>query len=187
VDAYYDVFYRQYNLLDHLHIIENNPAFEVKNSGIFNPINLVLRRALYFPLTDLILPPSCYETGRLMHGNANHRSADFNSLADFYINPKNRSIELRIPWQLFNVADPSTRTVIGDLYEYDYFFFDPVQIEGFNFELFRISDGVITEGGSGFFSWKPWETVRYHERLKKSYEIIKANFAKHIQEEQEQG
>ena len=29
--------------------------------------------------------------------NANHRSLDFNSLADFFINPENKSIELRVP------------------------------------------------------------------------------------------
>jgi len=182
VDAYYDVFYRHYSFYDHLGIVEKNPAFEVKNSGIFNPINLVLRAALHFPLSDVILPPSHYVTGRLLHGNANHRSPDYNSLADFYINPDNRSIELRIPWQLLNIADPSTKTIIGDLYAHDYFNINPVEIKGFDFELFKISGSNITEGGSGFYSWKPWETVRYHERLKKSYDIIKANFAKYGQE-----
>ena len=179
VDAYYDVFYRQYSLLRDLHIAEKNAAFEVKNSGIFNPINLVLRRSLVFPLTGRELPPSFYETGRLLHGNANPKSKNYNSLADFYINGDNSSIELRIPWQLLNVADPSTRTVIGNLYAHGEFNINPVQIDGFTFELYRISNRAVTEGGVGFYSWKPWEEVHYHERLKKSYDLVKTNFAKY--------
>ena len=179
VDAHYDVFYRQYSLLDHLGIVNKNTAFETKNSGIFNPVNLLLRRALYFPLDGRYLPPSFYETGRLLHGNANPKSGNYSSLADFFINPGNRSIELRIPWQLLNVADPSTKTVIGDLYTHEQFNINPVHTEGFTFELYKITGGGVTEGGYGFYSWKPWENVQYHERLKKSYNIIKNNFAKY--------
>ena len=177
VDAYSDVFYRQYSLLENLDIVKRNKAYESKNSGIFNPINLVLRRSLIFPLTGIELPPSVYETGKLLHGNANPASADYNSLADYFINPENQSIELRIPWALLNIADPSTRTVIGDLYSSDYFNINPVQIDGFNFEVFKINSSGVSNGGAGFYSWKTWNTVRYHERLKKSYPIIKEVFA----------
>ena len=180
VDAYYDVFYRLYSRLAHLNIVERNEAFEVKNSGIFNPIRLVLRRTLYLPLDDLILPPSSYETGKLLHGNGNPLSESFSSLADYCINPANSSVEIRIPWQLLNVADPSTRTVMGDLYAHQQFNINPVQIDGFSFELYRIGGyGNVTGGGFGFYAWKPWEEVHYNERLKKSYNIIKENFGKY--------
>ena len=179
VDAYYDVFYRQYSLLGYLGIIERNKLFERNNSGIFNPVNLVLRRALDFPLTRKHLAPSFYETGKLTHGNSNPEAEDYNSLADFFISPGSRSIELRIPWQLLNVADPSTKTVIGNLYTSEKFSLNPVKIEGFTFELIRINENGITSGGSGFYSWKPWETVQYHERLKKSYDIIRGEYAKY--------
>ncbi|MCL2473155.1 MAG: hypothetical protein FWF26_05700, partial [Treponema sp.] len=179
VDAYYDVFYRQYSLLGYLNIVDRNPAFEVKNSGIFNPINLVLRRSLDFPLTGLHLAPSYYETGKLLHGNANPDSGNYNSLADFFINPENKSIEIRIPWQLLNVADPSTKTMIGDLYAHDKFNINPVKTDGFTLELYRIKDNTITDGGAGFYSWRPWENVQYHERLKKSYSIIQNAFSKY--------
>ena len=179
VDAYCDVFYRQYSLLDFLNITEKNEAFETKNSGIFNPIRLVLRRSLDFPLTGLHLPPSVYETGKLLHGSTNPDSADYNSLADFFINLENHSIEIRIPWQLLNVADPSTKTVFGDLYAGNKFDINPVQTEGFAFELFSMTDKGPTEGGGGFYSWKPWEAVNYHERLKKSYGTIQKKFGEY--------
>jgi len=182
VDAYYDLFYRQYSLPGDYNFMERNSALEVNNSGIFDSINLILRYDLTFPLTGIHLPFSFYETGKLMHGNANPDSKDYNSLADFYINPGNGSIEMRIPWQLLNVADPSTKTVIGDLYAHDYFDISPVQIDGFTFELYRIDNSGVTEGGSGFYSWEPWDTaVQYHERLKESYSIIKNDFAKYQQ------
>ena len=177
VDAYYDLLYRQYSQISDLGIAERNKAFEEKNSGIFNPIQLVLRRSLYFPLTGLELPPSIYETGRLLHGNANPKSGNYNSLADFCISRENSGIELRIPWQLLNIADPSTKTAIGDIYAKDYFDLNPVHIEGFTFELYKISGSGITGGGAGFYSWKPWDKPNYHERLKKSYNTIKKTFA----------
>jgi len=181
VDAYSDIFYRLYSLHLYLGIVKKNDAFEVKNSGIFNPINLVLRRSLYMPLTDETIPPSIYETGRLLHGNANPKSKDYNSLADFFINSEKSSIEIRIPWQILNVADPSTRKVVGDLYVHDFYDINPVVINGFTFELYRIDGGTVTEGGAGFYTWKPWETVHYHERLKKSYDVIKQKFSQYKQ------
>ena len=176
VDAYYDVFYRQYSRLDRLNIVARNNALEMRNSGTFNPIRLILRRALYLPLSDLTLPPSYYETGKLLHGNGNPQSENFNSLADYCINPASSSIEIRIPWQLLNVADPSTKTVIGNIYAYRQFDINPVTIGGFTFELYRTDASGVTEGGSGFYSWEPWEEVHYHERLKRSYNVIKDNF-----------
>jgi len=179
VDAYYDVFYRQYSRLDDLGIVARNRAFEVKNSGIFNPIRLVLRRALNFPLTGLSLPPSYYETGKLLHGNGNPLSENFNSLADYCISPASSSIEIRIPWQLLNIVDPSTMAAMGDLYAEQQFNINPVQIDGFCFELYRIGGDGVTEGGYGFYPWRPWEEVRYNERLKRSYNIVKENFGKY--------
>ena len=179
VDAYNDTFYRHYSRLSDLDIVEKNDAFEVKNNGIFNPIRLVLRRSLKFPLTDFILPPSVYETGRLLHGNSNPGSKEFSSLADFYINTDNQSIELRIPWQLLGVTDPSTRMVVGDMYEKEWFNINPSETKEFQLELFRINNDGTKEGGTGFYSWNTWDGVKYHERLKKSYRIVKANFAKY--------
>ena len=48
-------------------------------------------------------------------GDANPEHDDYNSLTDYAV--KNGNVEIRIPWQLLNVMDPSTKQVMGDLYE----------------------------------------------------------------------
>lgn len=45
---------------------------------------------------------------------ANPASPNFNSLSDFYYNKG--KLEIRIPWQLLNVMDPSGKYVIDDMY-----------------------------------------------------------------------
>lgn len=174
VDAYYDSYYRQYSLLG---LIARDKAREVKNSGIFSPMYLMLSAQLTLPLTGEVIPLRAEETGRLVHGNTNPDSADYNSLADFYIAP-GLGIELRIPWQLLNVADPSTKTVIGDLYANDDFNINPVAIDGFSLELHAIDKQTIQSTASGFYTWKEWTMPSYHERLKKSYWILKEYFSK---------
>ena len=56
-----------------------------------------------------------YETGDLAYGNANPSSPDFNSLADFIF--AGDYVELKLPWQLLNFADPSRMTIHDDYYE----------------------------------------------------------------------
>jgi len=175
-DAYYDVWYRLHSLI---YVLERNTQYEQKNSGIFNPINLILRNEITLPLTGELLPQSSYETGRLLHGNANPDSADFNSLADFMINSQSNAIEIRIPWQLLNVADPSAKKVIGDLYEYDYFDTNLTNIEGFSLEVIALENGEEKERADGYYFWNPWEEPEYHERLKKSYYILQEYFSKY--------
>lgn len=175
VDAYYDAYYRQYSLLG---IIQRDERFEIKNSGIFNPMRLMLSAQLTLPLTGEIIGQRSYETGKLTHGNSNPDSKDYNSLSDFYINPEYRAIEMRIPWQLLNVADPSGKKIVGDLYDKDYFDINATDISSFNLEIISVKNGEVQLRGSGSYYWPPWETPDYHERLKESYYIVKESFSK---------
>ncbi|WDC85244.1 hypothetical protein PL321_07260 [Caloramator sp. mosi_1] len=125
VDAYYDHFYYEYS--KKLKMDKENPSFEVKNSGIFNKIYLCLNRPFVLPQEKEELPIQKYETGKLMYGNANPDSKDFNSLADYFV--KGDIIEIRIPWQLLNVMDPSTKMIMDDLYLNNGI--KPTKVEGF--------------------------------------------------------
>jgi hypothetical protein len=173
IDAYYDMFYRLYSLTEN---IPRDERFEVRNSGIFNPIRLMLSSELHFPLTGEILPVRYYDTGRLLHGSSNPESPDYNSLADFHFTSDGTGAELRIPWQLLNVADPSSKTVAGDLYASGRFDINPVKTEGFALELYALEDGGALDGGTGRYNWDGWNMIAYHERLKPSYDIIRDAF-----------
>ncbi|MBL4930313.1 family 2 glycosyl transferase [Clostridium paridis] len=169
VDSYYDSFYYIYSKLG---MIDINPNFDAKNSGTFNPIYLCLNRQLKLPQDKRVIPFTKYETGKLFYGNGNPKNKDFNSLSDFYTNGDN--IEIRIPWQLFNVMDPSEKMIMNDLHIEG---IKPIKAQNFQIGLSIFNaDGTIESGNIGTFNWDEWEMPKYHERLKPSYYILKDAF-----------
>jgi len=171
VDSYYDIFYYIYS--KQLKMEKDNLAYEKKNAGIFNPIYLCLNRELYLPQDKKTLPLSKYETGKLILGDANPKHENYNSLVDYSVN--NNLIEIRIPWQLLNVMDPSTKMVMDDFYKNE---IKPKKTNGFYFRGVLIKDNETKESATGFYSWKEWDIPIYHERLKPSYFILKEAFKK---------
>lgn len=146
-----------------------------KASGYFNPMYLCLSKGMTLPQDKKYIPFSKYETGVLTYGNSNPHDENYNSLSDFC--EKDGKIEIRIPWQLLNVMDPSTKAVMADFHQT--IEFSPQQIEGFYFGIGVIkkdqANGII---GMNFYSWETWEIPTYHERLKPSYYIMQKAFEK---------
>lgn len=108
-----------------------------------------------------------YETGKLTYGNANPSSADFNSLADFCAG--DGFVEIKLPWQLLNFADPTTMRIHDDYYEcygVEYLTIDFIRV--------GVGDGSDTIQMEKFPMKKLGLKPEYHERLKKSYYILQA-------------
>ena len=84
--------------------------------GDFTPLRLVINRGYTVPVTDEYVPFESVETGQLRYGNGNPESPAYDSLADVHLAPSSDAIELRLPWGLLNVADPSRRRRLGDLW-----------------------------------------------------------------------
>ena len=168
VDAYYDSYYYLY--AKHNKMIPVNTAYEVNNSHIFNPEYLCINRQEYLPDDKVTLPFKKYETGKLVYGNSNPDSANYNSLADFIINGDN--IEIRIPWQLLNVEDPSSKMIMDNLYKNG---IQPIKTNGFYIGgiLLDGNKKVIDSTDMNIYSWQEWENPSYHERLKPSYYTMK--------------
>jgi len=170
-DSYYDIF--NYLYAKQLKMIYENPAYEKKNSGIFNPIYLCLNRSLYLPQDKTTLPLEKYETGKLLIGDANPDHKDFNSLTDYAVNKD--KIEIRIPWQLLNVMDPSTKMIMDDFYDKNSI--TSLKIPELYIGGILINNNVVTENSNmEFYNWDEWEIPTYHERLKPSYAILKKAF-----------
>ncbi len=137
-----------------------------KNSPKFVNIDLILRTAMALTPDNKETASESYETGKLLYGNANPESSDFNSLADFIA--KGDYVEIKLPWQLLNFADPSKMQIHDDYYE-----------ENFGIEYIEIDD-MYAGLGCGPERMKlekiklsGWgNTVTYHERLKSSYYIM---------------
>lgn len=169
VDAYYDSFYYLY--AEMLNMLDKHAEYSKKNSGFFNKIYLCLSREFYLPETKETVPFSQFETGVLKFGDANPEHEEYNSLTDFSF--KEGNMELRIPWLLLNVMDPSTKQIISDLYKNQC-------IKAEETEGMRLGVGIKKAQPMAplfiemdHYSWDTWEMPSYHERLKPSYYILK--------------
>lgn len=115
---------------------------------------------------------SLHETGKLTYGNANPAAEEFNSLADFCAG--DGFVEIKLPWQLLNFADPSSMKIHDDYYEH------------FGVEYLRI-DTMRVGAGSGRHQMymypvtleKLGKSPSYHERLKASYYILQDYWTTH--------
>lgn len=171
VDPYYDPFYFMYHEL--LNLLPPNPLYRTKNTGLFVSMYQALSAEIYLPQDDLIIPFSKHETGVLIYGNANPDHPDYHSLADFYV--QDAHIEIKIPWQMLNISDPSSKMMLSDFYRENGFAHEP--IEGMFIGAYHTSDPAIAYHiHMTTTTWEGWETPTYHERLKQSYFIVKEAF-----------
>ncbi len=180
VDSYYDTFYYQYGKL--LKMIKEKPYASKNNNGVFHPIRLVLNKQLTIPATNTTIKFDDYETGVLKFGNANPKSKDFDSLTDVSISSDKMVVEGRIPWQLLNFRDPSTKEVMGDVWNNG--LSGSVESPGIRLAVVTAEEGkpvqtfpqtdrnTLLEKDSILYSWEKWNQPDYYERLKKSYEIM---------------
>ncbi len=137
-----------------------------KNSFEFVSINTIIEKKVLSenPLernVDILV-----ETGKLLYGNANPESEDFNSLADFCA--RGDYIEIRLPWQLLNFSDPSKMQIHDDYYDGNY------GIEYINIDKLYAGVGMGNEKiVLKPFKLKGWvNKATYHERLKSSYYVM---------------
>lgn len=111
-------------------------------------------------------------TGALTYGNANPNDNNYNSQADYYEN--NGNVEIRLPWQILNFSDPSNNKIHDDYYEN--YGVDSYKIEEIYIGASLSGDQMIELKPYKLLSWN--NNVTYHERLKKSYDIIKNSWRK---------
>ena len=193
VDAYYDAFYYVYG--EKSGFLDKKAAYRKKDQGRFNPMQLCISQELFLPQDRKYVPFHSSETGVLQYGDANPEHPGYNSLTDFSF--KNGNLEIRIPWQLLNIMDPSTKNAMADFYSHkgrpvesnflkeDAFmrFERKNVIRSQTIEGLYIGAAVAKPGkspdmavGMGYYTWKTWTLPTYHERLKKSYEVLKKSF-----------
>lgn len=190
VDSYYDAFYyMNEKTLRSIDEYEGEPA---KNSGKYNPLRLILS-AMYKGIQPdggtYIRPYEESVTGKLVQGNSIQNSADYNSIADYYINTIDGIIEIRLPWLMLNFRDPSQKEAIKDIYASDVKEIYGEFIEGINvfatnqigsetYMLPEISRSKFDNTYLNRYEWTSWDHPPYHERLKSSYSYLQDLFAK---------
>lgn len=171
----------------------------MSDTGIFEP-QLIEPNRRRFARDGRYFPPERYDRGILRYGSLNPRAPDYNSLAEWHANVHTNSIDLRIPWNLLNVTDPSTYKIFAGL-EKDgtvdttdtsgflvvAFSYRPLEIS----RLFPVmeQDHPIADALPGMagpdailaaalkeYRWMKWDSPQYDLRLKDSYAILRKAF-----------
>lgn len=144
-----------------------------KDSPLFVEVNMILQTATPLLYQTQDAKAEVYETGKLTYGNANPEDEEFNSLADFICNGD--YIELKLPWQILNFADPSRMEIHDDYYDGNY------GVAYINIDKMYAGVGDSAQVGRitlADYELKGWENkVTYHERLKSSYYIMQQLWA----------
>jgi tetratricopeptide (TPR) repeat protein len=116
-----------------------------------------------------------YERGRLRFGSQDPASPLYSTLTDVAVGEQSGVIEMRIPWGLLNVTDPSGRLVLhrerGG---------ETRVTEGFRFYLFATAaDGSVLgrlptgDAGAPVYRWKTWTNPKYTLELKQGSDVLR--------------
>ncbi|MHA7137997.1 hypothetical protein ACRTEV_12015 [Rossellomorea arthrocnemi] len=185
VDSYYDTHHYQYGHV--LHMIEDEKYAKVKNNGEYHPILLTLNKSL--DVGGENIPFQSYETGVLQFGTSNPQDKAYDSLTDIGVDSSQGRYEIRIPWQLLNVKDPSLKEAMGDIWS-GKGLQSSTTVESIRIGLYEMDGGKVfsypARTGDGFinpaefhpYSWDTWDQPTSHERLKQSYYEMKKAFEK---------
>lgn len=118
-------------------------------------------------------PPHFSMMSPLRYGTLLPESPDFNSLSDFHY--EGHTLELRLPWALLNVTDPSSKSVLWVDHQGAY-----RSTEGINVVLLKQSTQssyFVPSSGKKedvrMVQWEQWNTPTYHTRAKESYGLLK--------------
>jgi len=146
--------------------------FPEQDSAKFVPLGMAVKNPL---LVDTLTPETralqrlgVWETGKLVHGNGDSQSPDYDSLADFCFGEG--CVEIRLPWLLLNVGDPASMLAYRDYYQH----------YGVEFKQIReLWIGAARAGETGEILMKDlrvrgWKRLAFRERLKGSYYIVQA-------------
>ena len=146
-----------------------------KNSPQFVTIDLAMKVENIVPKSGDVNEPvgEKYETGILRYGNANPKAYNFDSLADFMFTDD--GVEIRVPYELLNFLNPSEMMIHDDYYEC-------YGIEGLHIDSMYVGFAYGEYGDDRIdmtsFELEGWgKTVTYHERLKRSYYILRDYWA----------
>lgn len=172
VDRYYDAFNYYFLNSKKLSDIPEEKNANVKNSGNFDIMRLCYGYNLTVKGTGENVKDKAYETGKLLFGNGNPDSDNYRSLSDFYY--KNGKLEIRIPWQLLNIMDPSGKQQISDFWQTQVI--SPQSFSNFNIGFGykkKASTDKIKIALNGKYDYKAWNAPTWHERLKPAYYELK--------------
>lgn len=182
----YDTYGIWHSLSEPYQVFRSLPS----DKGIFNPLKWIMEDNLQDgrDTKKILQERQIFDIGKFRYGHQIPNQPGYDALAHFHANIRTSSISVRIPWNLLNVTDPSSRHV---LHNHPYSrSFEHRHTPGFRFVVAALKpkegqDGVFTlsdllPGGptssdkdtiktSKLYTWKKWEDPTYKERIRPIY------------------
>ena len=160
----------------------NRPFRSIANAaGRYDSIVVITNRRR-IGRDGTVYPAQGVNRSRLLFGRQRE-----NTLADWYADTKTGIIEIRIPWGMLNVLDPSSHMVLhgstkGDIagvstdgFRFIVESYDPARPNGGGDRLPNGSD-ARSWGQVPLWSWPSWEEPRWYEELKPQFETMRRAF-----------
>ncbi len=139
----------------------------------FTPILIEVKSKAYNQEIKEFEEAIVQEAGRLIEGNANPNSNQFNSLANYYVG--DNYIEIKIPWGLLNFSDPTNLKIHDDYYQR--FGIHSMSINHLNIGLTVVeADHSSVRLPSEKYRLMPWVNPTYKSRLKLAYTLLQNEF-----------
>ena len=151
-----------------------------RDDGRFDSLFIITNRAR-FGRDGTFYRAQGYDRGRLRYG-----TQVMSTLSDWYLDERAGLLELRIPWDLLNVTDPSTRTLLhdrrtegafGTTVAADFHVGVLIHRRGQQPQVMgaipQVLRGVWLAGGFKPWRWQGWTEPRSHARLKPVYDTLK--------------
>ncbi len=152
--------------------------------GRFDSLFVITNRGR-FGRDGTFYPAQGYDRGRLRYGTEAQSSR-----SDWYLDERAGLLQLRIPWDLLNVTDPSSRTLLMDTETKGAFgtavaadfhagvvFYAKTGRPGAVGALPKLDGGTWRTGAFTPWRWREWTEPRYHSRLKPVYDSLKELWA----------
>jgi hypothetical protein len=142
-----------------------------RSDGRFDSMFVITNRAR-FGRDGTFFPAQGVDRGRLRFGRASA-----SSLADWYLDREAGLLEIRVPWDLLNVSDPSSRTLLfersatGD--------FGTVTAGDFRFLVVaqdKTTGTIETLGPSRGWRWDGWTEPAWFAKTKPAYDSLTATW-----------
>jgi hypothetical protein len=122
-----------------------------------------------------------FEAQRYERNLLRHARQQESTLADWYADAATGTIEVRLPWGLLHVMDPSSRQVLSGVHGSD-----PAHVttEGFRFVVRTLDISgtapvlrdALPHSGAAAWTWPMWETPQWHSERKPAFDAMRETF-----------